>query len=299
MSGCCDEFSLEEYVDSFDMGINFLLGPPSPDEVIFIPSVDADGNLSWTNNGGLPNPPTVNIKGPPGSIEGIVPIDHGGTGATTAKAALKELKAFDLDIGETRPAGSDLNDYTTVGVYCCNNNTTASSLVNAPAVGAGFKLIVMHAGNSAQIRQILVVSGANGVQQRYRNSSNDWGAWKKFILESDFPLSVANGGTGATTPETALANLGLGGLKFKSPAVSNGATSTHVVGSYAHGVFFSTCPTSGGNGAYIFHTASSGNFTITPITQGSGLTVSGSGGTLSVTNASGYAAYLLIFYWNS
>ena len=30
----------------------------------FTPSVDSDGNLSWTNDGGLPNPPTVNIKGP-------------------------------------------------------------------------------------------------------------------------------------------------------------------------------------------------------------------------------------------
>ena len=32
----------------------------------FTPSVDANGNLSWTNNGGLANPATVNIKGPKG-----------------------------------------------------------------------------------------------------------------------------------------------------------------------------------------------------------------------------------------
>lgn len=34
--------------------------------VVFIPSVDANGNLSWTNNGGLTNPDTINIKGLPG-----------------------------------------------------------------------------------------------------------------------------------------------------------------------------------------------------------------------------------------
>ena len=34
--------------------------------VVFTPSVDAKGNLSWTNNGGLPNPDTINIKGLPG-----------------------------------------------------------------------------------------------------------------------------------------------------------------------------------------------------------------------------------------
>lgn len=33
---------------------------------IFTPQVDKDGNLSWTNNGGLTNPETVNIMGPRG-----------------------------------------------------------------------------------------------------------------------------------------------------------------------------------------------------------------------------------------
>ena len=33
---------------------------------VFTPHLDADGNLSWTNNGGLDNPVTVNIMGPQG-----------------------------------------------------------------------------------------------------------------------------------------------------------------------------------------------------------------------------------------
>lgn len=36
------------------------------DGATFIPSVDNEGNLSWTNNGGLDNPATVNIKGKQG-----------------------------------------------------------------------------------------------------------------------------------------------------------------------------------------------------------------------------------------
>lgn len=44
-------------------------GDPGP---YFTPAVDAEGNLSWTNNGDLDNPPTVNIKGPQG--------DKGDTG---------------------------------------------------------------------------------------------------------------------------------------------------------------------------------------------------------------------------
>ena len=37
--------------------------------VTFAPAVDADGNLSWTNDGGLTNPPTVNIRGPAGTVD--------------------------------------------------------------------------------------------------------------------------------------------------------------------------------------------------------------------------------------
>lgn len=35
--------------------------------VTFTPNLDANGNLSWSNNGGLDNPKTVNIKGPKGN----------------------------------------------------------------------------------------------------------------------------------------------------------------------------------------------------------------------------------------
>lgn len=38
---------------------------------VYTPSVDNEGNLSWTNNGGLENPETVNIRGPQG-IQGEI-----------------------------------------------------------------------------------------------------------------------------------------------------------------------------------------------------------------------------------
>jgi hypothetical protein len=36
------------------------------DGAVYTPMVASDGTLSWTNDGGLPNPPTVNIMGPQG-----------------------------------------------------------------------------------------------------------------------------------------------------------------------------------------------------------------------------------------
>ena len=47
-------------------GTNGTNGKDGADGATFTPNVDANGNLSWTNNGGLANPPTVNIKGPKG-----------------------------------------------------------------------------------------------------------------------------------------------------------------------------------------------------------------------------------------
>jgi hypothetical protein len=41
-------------------------GKDGKDGATFTPSVDVSGNLSWSNDGGLPNPATVNIKGEKG-----------------------------------------------------------------------------------------------------------------------------------------------------------------------------------------------------------------------------------------
>ena len=129
MSGACDNFILEDqscewfelvqYVESFDMGINFLEGPPGPPgpagEAIFIPSVSEDGWISWTNTAGLPNPDPVYIKGPPGG---------GGSG--------------DYD---------DLTDKPSInGVTLSGNKTTADLLIAFTAADVGL-------GNVANERQ--------------------------------------------------------------------------------------------------------------------------------------------------
>lgn len=43
-----------------------IMGPQGDDGTTFTPSVDADGYISWTNDGGKTNPATQNIKGPQG-----------------------------------------------------------------------------------------------------------------------------------------------------------------------------------------------------------------------------------------
>ena len=70
-----ESFTLLNKTDEGNMyAINFTDGTQKTIEIkdgtTYIPSVDSEGNLSFANTHNLPNPPTVNIKGPQG-VQGI------------------------------------------------------------------------------------------------------------------------------------------------------------------------------------------------------------------------------------
>lgn len=69
-----------KYVDTDDVEHVFaeqkVSNKAGIDGVTFTPSVSADGVISWTNNGGLSNPPSMSIRGPQG-VKG----DKGDVGA--------------------------------------------------------------------------------------------------------------------------------------------------------------------------------------------------------------------------
>lgn len=64
-------------------------GPKGDKGTTFVPSVDTDGNISWSNTDGIANPETVNIKGPKGDK---------GSDATVPIATIKIL-------GKVKPDG--------------------------------------------------------------------------------------------------------------------------------------------------------------------------------------------------
>jgi len=49
-----------------EQGIQGIQGPHGDPGAVYTPTVSAEGVISWTNNGGLPNPESRNIKGPAG-----------------------------------------------------------------------------------------------------------------------------------------------------------------------------------------------------------------------------------------
>ena len=55
-----------------------ISGPQGKSGAVFTPSVDAEGNISWTNNGDLENPASMNIRGPEGKRGEAFKIDATG-----------------------------------------------------------------------------------------------------------------------------------------------------------------------------------------------------------------------------
>lgn len=91
----------------------------------FTPFVDEDGNLSWTNNGGLENPVTVNIKGPQGpqGIQGI----QGPTGETgdPGPQGPQGEPGVKGDTGDTGPQGVP-GQAATIQIGSVTNGDTVS-----------------------------------------------------------------------------------------------------------------------------------------------------------------------------
>ena len=87
-----------------------------PQGVTFTPSVSDAGEISWTNNGNLPNPATKSVKGPKGDTGPQGP--KGDTGPQGPQ-------------GEQGPAGQDGDSYTVKGLYA-----TLSALQAAHPTGS-------------------------------------------------------------------------------------------------------------------------------------------------------------------
>lgn len=80
-------------------------GADGKDGTTYTPAVSASGDLSWTNDGGKPNPETVNIKGPQG--EPGEKGDKGDTGSPGAKGDTGATPNLQIGTVTTLPAGSD------------------------------------------------------------------------------------------------------------------------------------------------------------------------------------------------
>ena len=102
-----------------------------PQGVTFTPSVSDAGEISWTNNGNLPNPATKSVKGPKGDTGPQGPKgDTGATGATGPQGPKGDTGPQGPQ-GEQGPAGENGDSYTVKGLYA-----TLSALQAAHPTGS-------------------------------------------------------------------------------------------------------------------------------------------------------------------
>lgn len=97
------EIATKKYVDDSVSSIK-----EGKDGATFTPSVDDSGNLSWTNDKGLANPDTVNIKGPKGDKGDIGPKGDPGQQGDTGPAGTPGTPGTD---GITPTIGDNGNWY--------------------------------------------------------------------------------------------------------------------------------------------------------------------------------------------
>lgn len=133
-----------------------LPGKDGADGTTFTPSVSEDGTLSWTNDGGLPNPEPVNIKGPPG--EGTQPENVYST---------EEAK-----VG-TWIDGKPLYRKVIIGLAPTGTNTwsTLFTIENAEIVGGN--MLIKQGRTGPQYPAPMVLSPSGVVQYRLNGSSVD------------------------------------------------------------------------------------------------------------------------------
>jgi hypothetical protein len=121
-------------------GANGTNGKDGADGATFTPSVDAAGNLSWSNDKGLTNPPTVNIKGPKGdkgdagegggssSGSGAYSEVNHGTSDTTFTLTPNTFHIWEEVSALTLTLGGETSGIANEYLFQFNSGATATSL---------------------------------------------------------------------------------------------------------------------------------------------------------------------------
>ena len=92
-----------------------------------------------------------------GGVDGIRPIEYGGTGGSTAADAAAALLVDSLDASPLHvTANTDLDNYTTAGVYSCTTSSVSATVANNPWTAGTFTLIVRYIESSNTVLQWLV-----------------------------------------------------------------------------------------------------------------------------------------------
>ena len=140
--------------------------------------------------------------------------------ADTTRANLGDVYGAQINVTS---GSADLDTYKTAGLYYFKYGVTIS---NAPNNASNGWLTVYADDTGTIFKQVWQRLGSNPstfkdfYMRLYLGGS--WGNWARILEDSYLPLSIANGGTGATTATGACANIGAFDLGVTANAIASG-----------------------------------------------------------------------------
>lgn len=122
--------------------------PESLDGTTFTPNVDSEGNLSWTNNGGLPNPDPVNIKGATPTISATATVDDntGTPSVQVTKSGTIENPSFAFNFSSLKGEKGEEG----LGIFRSSASTTSAT------TSISISTITVPAGRSLKIGDLII-----------------------------------------------------------------------------------------------------------------------------------------------
>lgn len=158
-----------------------------------------------------------------GGVNGVRPIEYGGTGATDSGSIASSLKLDTLDASSTTIRESaNLNNYTQAAVYSCESAGIAATLKNCPFTTGSFVLVVRYAESASSCIQWLIgcCNEASHVWYVRNNVSGTFGEWRA-ICDSTHSHGklTADGKIGTTAYRPVFTGAG-GALEVVTPATA-------------------------------------------------------------------------------
>ena len=226
-------------------------------------------------------------------------VARGGTEANNKTNACLNLGTFDLGRGTNIPNNSDLNNYTTDGVYYVLTSSNAATIDNTPTTNGGYKLVVQHgavvADPTPRLFQWALVQATNYWYVRNYNGTT-WSAWDRILNTSSLPLAIGDGGTGAATVAGIKSNIGLDSLRSQYYSSANNTSVDVAVESATGGFLFTTGAGVSSRGIYAYGVSANGAASFSGLFEATGLSLTAGTNKITISNSSG-AVVRVIKLW--
>lgn len=162
---------LKNYPVDFEFGI--------PRGATFTPSVSEGGDISWTNDGGLDNPPTVNIKGDTGATPNIsasatIDANVGTPEVSVVKTGTAENPTLTFNFRNLRGKDAEIPPNLTSHLTDYDNphKTTAKQVGAVPVDFRSFAVATAGTKGFRQSAEVFIGKGGNGFRMTLQEIKN-------------------------------------------------------------------------------------------------------------------------------